>query len=78
MSGLPRYIPLVALPFGGLDAVQSSIIGRFGRFPPMISKKLFVLQLIDLNMQRPAALDHLGLTVTPEPPGREISTGAGT
>lgn len=51
---------------------------HLGWLPALPFEEVPVLQPVDLNMERTAALDHFSFVVASETPCREVAAGAGT
>lgn len=58
----------MTLTLGSLDAVQTTVLGDLRGLPTLFSQEVLVLQFKHLDLEGPAALDHLLLAVTPETP----------
>lgn len=58
--------------------MHASVLGHLGRFPATLVQQLPVLELVNLHLERAAALDHFLFAVAAEPPRREVAAGART
>lgn len=68
---------VVSFALGGSYAVHPPVVRLLRGLPAQPAQQARVLELVDLDAQRPAALDHLLLAVGAEAPEGEVAAGAG-
>lgn len=62
--------------FRNSEPMLTAIVCFFGWLPPTLLEQLFVLEAEDLDLQRPAAFDHLLLAIVSESPERKVAPWA--
>jgi hypothetical protein len=65
---LTRDRGAMLLTLRSLDTVHTTVLGNLRGLPTPFTQEVLVLQFKHLDFEGPAALDHLLLAITTEPP----------